>query len=64
MEKNQMYFWLMISDMITTVILETIAGSGVNAETVTKEDWLAVSGANVARRKAAADKIRQHGKEV
>jgi len=63
MKENQMFFWMMLSDLIATVILETMADSGVSPNSVTKEQWLEMSPIHANRRKAAADRIRQHGKE-
>lgn len=58
------YFWLMIADLAASVIMDIMADSGVSAEDVTREDWLNVSGDLKTRRKAAADRIRQHSQEV
>jgi len=64
MKGNKMYFWLMIADLASTIIIEMMSEAGLTESEVTKEDWEATAPALVARRKAAAEKIRQHGKEA
>ena len=59
-EKNQMYFWLMISDIVATILLETLSQSGMSEGEVTKEMWMEMSAVNAGRRKAAIDKIKAH----
>ncbi len=58
--KNQMYFWLMITDMVATIVLETLSQFNMKEGEVTKEDWMEMSKLHIERRKAAIDRIRAH----
>lgn len=60
MENKQMYFYLMLSDIIATIILETLSQINAKPDEVTKEDWLELSKINMERRKAAMDRIKAH----
>jgi hypothetical protein len=55
-----MYFYLMLSDIIATIILETLSQINAKPDEVTKEDWLELSKINMERRKAAMDRIKAH----
>ncbi len=54
------YFWLMITDIVSGVIVDLMADYGVSEEDITKEDWEQMAPALRSRRKAAADRIRAH----
>lgn len=60
MKGDQMYFWLMISDMAFTLMLKAFAERGIKEGDVTKEMWLEISAANVEERKAAIELIKAH----
>jgi hypothetical protein len=64
MKGNKMYFWLLIADLASTIIIEIMSEAGLREGDITKEEWEAMSPSFVNRRKAAADRIRQHGKEA
>lgn len=57
---QEMYFYLLILELVKTAALELFAELGVNKDEVTKEMWLEISPQLVANRKAAIDKIRAH----
>ena len=56
-DNRQMYFWMMLSDMIMTITLELLAQSGTKPD-MTKEEWFDISKTNIERRKAAINVIK------
>lgn len=64
MKGKDMYWLMMLTDMVLTAAIEAFIDSGVNPDNITKEMWLESSKEHVARRKAAMERIKAHGKEV
>ncbi|NIP33136.1 hypothetical protein GWN26_09240 [Candidatus Saccharibacteria bacterium] len=60
MKGNEMYFWLMISDLALTATLKLFAERGIKEGDVTKEMWLEISAQNVKERKAAIELLKAH----
>jgi len=64
MEKSNMYWLMMLTDIALTAAIEAFVDSGMNPNDITKEMWLESSTQHIARRKAAMERIKAHAKEA